>query len=107
MAIHRIAPTLVFFTTACIGCASTGGTPTTSYVASYSGVGRITWNIPKDLDYIPGVPHWTAGPRILCKESAREDCEVMVFPRDLAVSGEARAAEFFANFKSEARDSVE
>lgn len=56
------------------------------------GIGRITWTIPKDLEVIFAVPHWTAGPRIKCANT-RYECEVEVGSRNISVSDDQRLSE--------------
>lgn len=59
------------------------------------GVGRISWTIPKDLQVILGVPHWSAGARLLCT-GERYSCEIQVGPRDIKVSDEERLGQLEA-----------
>lgn len=58
-------------------------------VAYAYGVGRITWTIPTDFRVVLGVPHWSAGARLLCT-GERYRCEIQVGPRDIKVSDEER-----------------
>jgi hypothetical protein len=62
------------------------------------GVGRIAWTIPKDLEVIFAVPHWTAGPRLKCA-NRRYECEVQVSPRDISISAEQRLSQLEATAK--------
>ena len=60
-----------------------------------SGIGRISWTVPAQVDAIFAVPHWTAGARILCgggkgKPGQEYECELQVHPRDLRVTEQQR-----------------
>jgi hypothetical protein len=45
----------------------------------YSGLGRVRFTLPGDLRYMPAVPHFTAGPRLLGADGCRERFEVSVY----------------------------
>lgn len=60
-----------------------------------NGIGRITWTLPKDLETVIAVPHFTAGPRIKCA-SKRYECEIEVGPRDISITNEARLGQLEA-----------
>jgi hypothetical protein len=45
----------------------------------YSGLGRVRFTLPGDLPYMPAVPHFTAGPRLLGADGCRERFEVKVY----------------------------
>ncbi len=65
---------------------------------NYAGIGDINWSIPKDLDAIFAVPHYTAGARIMC-QSPRYECEVSVTSRDISIAPDERMRSFEAKVK--------
>jgi len=70
------------------------------------GIGRITWAIPKQLEVVFAVPHFTAGPRIKC-DNRRYECEVQVGPRDISLAEEKRLQELEQIVKPYLPDAVE
>ena len=56
---------------------------------NYAGIGDIAWSVPKDLDAIFAVPHYTAGARVMC-QSPRYECEVSVTSRDISITPDER-----------------
>ena len=80
------------------------GTQETRYY-SY-GIGRITWSVPKQIQVIFAVPHFTAGPRIKCAGQGY-DCEVQVGPRDISLPEESRLKELEAIVKPYLPEAVE
>ena len=86
-----LAAALLAFGAGCFAQAKPGSDMAgTQQTHGYSqGVGRIQWTFPPELHAIFAVPHFTAGPRIMCAMKAL-DCVVEVIGRDITVSDAAR-----------------
>lgn len=73
-------------------------TPAAENIQGYISVGRIKWNVPASFEHTFGVPHFTMGPRILCKGRLRH-CEIYVAARDITVDLSKRRAKLSAELE--------
>ncbi|MFY9621935.1 MAG: hypothetical protein WAM70_06435 [Pyrinomonadaceae bacterium] len=60
-------------------------------IHNYFAVGRIKWSVPASFEHSFGPPHYTMGPRILCKGELRH-CEISVGARDITIEVSKRRA---------------
>lgn len=88
--IRRLSALAVIF--ACSITLSSQATNSERDERSYSGVGRISWQHSQAIPTIFAVPHFTAGPRLLCK-SSKIECEINVLSRDISIPFEDRIDE--------------
>lgn len=70
-------------------------TPAPENIKGYFAVGRIKWSVPASFEHTFGVPHFTMGPRILCK-GPRRHCEISVGARDITIELSKRRADITA-----------
>ena len=70
-------------------------TPPAENIKGYFAVGRIRWSVPASFEHTFGVPHFTMGPRILCKGPLRH-CEISVGARDITIELSKRRADITA-----------
>jgi hypothetical protein len=78
-----------------VGSALFGQSPPADNIRGYAAVGRIKWNLPANSEYGFAVPHWTMGPRILCRGQLRH-CEISVGARDITIELSKRRADITA-----------
>lgn len=72
--------------------------PPAENIRGYTAVGRIKWNLPASPELTFGVPHWTMGPRLLCKGQLRH-CEISVAARDITIDLTKRRADLYAELE--------
>ena len=72
-------------------------------VLGYSGIGRIEWNMPTGFQYIMGVPHFTAGRRVLCADG-KTTCVMNVRMRSYARKDDARRADLMVGVREAAKE---
>jgi hypothetical protein len=61
-------------------------------IRNYAGIGRISWQLARSTPTAFAVPHFTAGPRLVC-QSGKIECEIDVVSRDISISPEERTEE--------------
>lgn len=107
---HRfIAFTLLWllFSAEAAGQDASTGSALSSTVHFYRDVGRIKWTLPNADDFIFGVPHFTVGPRVLCKRNFGAECEIEVSARQLWTSLEERRKDLLNNLGAYLPDAME
>jgi hypothetical protein len=82
-----------------VGPALFAQTPPAENIQGYLSVGRIKWSVPASFEHTFAVPHFSMGPRILCKGRLRH-CEIYVGARDITVDMTKRRADLSAKLAS-------